>query len=97
MWHDRCTKCDHKEPFHRQRDIRMWALDECNLSGCFCIKYSSNKKFIGKFSDQGTPKNVSEELQERFVWDTQKRKEIEEIAISLILKSRKTVEVIGKT
>lgn len=90
-WHDKCTKCDHKEPFHRQRDVRMWALDECNLSGCFCVKYSSNKKFIGKFDKQGIPLVISEDLQSRFVWDHKKRSMIEEMAITIILNQKEVI------
>lgn len=58
---DLCTKCGHYEKSHRQRDVRMYALDECNRSSCFCIKYSINKKYIGKFTEQGIPKILSED------------------------------------
>ncbi len=87
-WHDKCTKCGHKEPFHRQRDVRMWALDECNLFNCYCNKYSSNKKFIGKFTRQGVPLVLSEELQSQFIWDDHKRDMIEKMAITIITTKR---------
>ena len=58
---DLCTKCRHYETSHRQRDVRMYALDECNVSSCCCIKYSRNKKYIDKFTDQGIPKILSED------------------------------------
>jgi len=58
---DLCTKCGHYETSHRQRDVRMYALDECNVSSCCCVKYSRNKKYIDKFTDQGIPKILSEE------------------------------------
>ena|SRR3972149_4876423 len=58
---DLCTKCKHYEAWHRQRDVRNYALDECGKSGCFCLKYSRNKKYINKFTDQGIPKILSED------------------------------------
>ena len=78
---DCCTKCGHYEAFHRQRYVRMWALDECTMS-CFCIKFSSNKKFIGKFTKQGIPKNLTDEEQSRFAWDHWSRKPLEAKAIN---------------
>ncbi len=84
---DKCTKCNDEEFAHRQRDVRMWALDECNISSCYCVKFSSNKKFIGKFTHQGIPLGLTKKLQSQFVWDIHKREHIEEMAITILNKS----------
>lgn len=83
---DRCTKCNHYEATHRQRDVRNYALDECNLSGCFCTKYSSNKKFIGLFTQQGIPKNLSDEEKGWFAFDWRSRPKLELQSIQNIRK-----------
>lgn len=79
---DACTKCGHYEAFHRQRDVRMWALDECTMSTCYCIKFSSSKKFIGKFTKQGIPKSLTDKEQSRFAFDHWSRESLEAKAIN---------------
>ena len=87
---DRCTKCNHYEAVHRQRDIRIWALDKCNVSTCYCYYYSSNKKFIGKFTSQGIPLILSDEEQSRYVFDIQVRGKLHEKSLLLL----KTTQLI---
>ena len=84
---DKCTKCDHAECFHRQRDVRMWALDECNISTCYCYKFSSNKKFIDKFTRQGIPLVLPKDEQSRYVWDIMSRMKLHDKALSLLKNS----------
>lgn len=61
MFREKCTKCKDPAFAHRQRDSNRWALEECANSGCFCTKFSQDKRLIGKFTSQGIPLNITKQ------------------------------------
>lgn len=77
MYKDKCTKCGHSEYAHRQRDVRIWALDECASTNCYCQLFSSSKKLIDKYTRQGIPKNLIEDEHDLWFIDILQRTRIE--------------------